>query len=469
MPKLVFRHSPDIEVLQWLAQGSLKQNLLRAIRLWVWLRALYGEEGSRIELPEVWTYTDWRDVFFSHTHPKTDKIPLLHDPNCACAKTTADWIFTGYTGVEQNQWKESLVSYCLSEPEDLLIIDSNGRGRDKTKRTLNETLQRCLFAVTRRTLQEDLYILQNMGLIQLHKTNKTYYKLIESFSTLNFLNKSKQYALNLQELAFSNTSLETTLEIFSESIGGYKRFYLEVDYIIPDNRDDIDDHQNYLKEVWHTKPIPPVALTYKSAKLKSLINLIVYPVCIYYARRAIYLSALGQTPNNQGEWYNYRLDGIQSLKALNWSDSRIPEVLLNRYPNNLPTPEYIKEQISAAWGYDFYEKSRLLILRFERNFHDKYIKETFRHEEFKKISYQQIIKEIETREQPEFLGKQELIKLLKKRSPDDAYYRVYYRDKDVNILHRLRSWRPNGEVLFPWDLRQKLAQEAIQEVQNYQD
>lgn len=476
MSKLVFRHSPNIEVLQWLAQGSLKQNLLRAIRLWVWLRSLYGDENSRIELPQVWTYTDWRDAFFSHTHPKTDEIPLLHDKNCACAKTTADWILTGDIGVEENKWKELLVSYCvaqaqsisnLSEQEDLLIIDSDGQGRGKTKKTLNETLQRRLFAVTRRTLQEDLYILQNMGWIQFHKTNKTNYQLIESFPKLDFLSKSKQYAeFSLQDLTFSNVSLETTLEIFSEPIGGYRRFYLEVDYIIPDNRDDVEDCQNYLKEVWNTQPIPPVRFTYKSAKLGNSINLIVYPVCIYYARRAIYLSAFGQTPNNQGEWYNYRLDRIQNLKALDWSDSRIPEVLLNHYPNKLPTPEYIKEEISAAWGYDFYEQSRLLILRFERTFHDNYIKGTFRHEKFEKISYQQVIKEIK---QYEFEQKTALMKVMKKRLPDDAYYKVYYRDKDVNILHRLRSWRPNGEVLFPWDLRQKLAQEAIQEVQNYRD
>jgi CRISPR-associated protein (TIGR03985 family) len=440
------------------------------------LRSLYGDEGSRIELPQVWTYTDWRDAFFFHTHPKTDQIPLLHDKNCACAKTIADWIFAGDIEIEENEWKDLLVAYCftqsssisnLSKKEDLLIVDSDGRGRGKTKKTLDDTLHRRLFAVTRRTLQEDLYILQNLGLIQSNKTNKTNYQLIESFPKLDFLSKSKQQTgFNLQDLTFSNVNLETTLETFSEPIGGYRRFYLEVDYIIPDNRDDVEDCQNYLKEVWNSQPIPPVQFTYKSRKLGNSINLIVYPVCIYYARRAIYLSAFGQTPNNQGEWYNYRLDRIQHLKTLNWSDSRIPEVLLKHYPNKLLTPEYIKEQLSEAWGYDFYEQSRLLILRFERKFHDSYIEGTFRHEKFKKISFQQVIKEIE---QYDLEGKVALVKLMKKRSPDDAYYKVYYRDKDVNIMHRLRSWRPNGEVLFPWDLRQKLAQEAIQEVQNYQD
>lgn len=40
----IFIDTPQIELLQWLARGSLKQNLLRAIRLWVWLRSLYGSE-----------------------------------------------------------------------------------------------------------------------------------------------------------------------------------------------------------------------------------------------------------------------------------------------------------------------------------------------------------------------------------------------------------------------------------------
>jgi len=34
-----------VELLRWL-RGSLKQNLLRAIRLWVWLRSVYGDEKT---------------------------------------------------------------------------------------------------------------------------------------------------------------------------------------------------------------------------------------------------------------------------------------------------------------------------------------------------------------------------------------------------------------------------------------
>lgn len=483
MSELVFRYFPSIELLQWLAQGSLKQNLLRAIRLWVWLQSLYGDEGSRITLPQIWTYADWRDAFFSSTHPKADRVPPLHDKNCLCSKTIADWIFTGDMGVEETEWRALLTSYCvtpnnqahsqsqnnLPANEDLLIVDSDSQGKKKIKRTVDEILQRRLFAVTRRTLQQDLYILKDMGWI---KHNNKKYELVEEFPKLYFLETLKsQKVFNIQELTFSNFNLETTIEIFSEPIGGYKRFYLEVDYIIPDNREDVEDTQTILKEAWGTIPIPPVTFTYKSAKLEKFIELIVYPVCIYYARRAIYLSAFGQTPSNQGEWYNYRLDRIQGIKKLNWSDSAIPQVLLKSYPNKLPTPEYIREQLSEAWGYDFYEQRRLLILRFEPNFHNTYIKGTFRHEKFKQISYDEVKDTLKYESSKYNTSMNRFIKKFSETDTyrHDAYYKVYYRDKDVNIMHRLRSWRPNGEVLLPWDLRQKLAQEAIQEVQNYQD
>jgi CRISPR-associated protein (TIGR03985 family) len=299
------------------------------------------------------------------------------------------------------------------------------------------------------------------------KFNDKTYQIVDEFPTFNYAVNSKvTKKINLQDLTFSNVGLETAIDIFSQPLGGFRRFFVEVDYIIPDNREDVDDCLNFLKEVWAKVPVPPVKFTYKSAKLGRSIERIVYPVCIFYARRAIYLSAFGQTPSDQGEWYNYRLDGIQHIQQLKWTDGNIPEVLLNEYPHKLKTPEYIREQISDVWGYDFYEKRRLLVLRFERDFHDLYVQGTFRHENFQKISYK-TVKEI-INKQPN-LEKEALIQVIEKRSPNDSYYKVFYRDKDVNIIHRLRSWRPNGEVLLPWDLRRKFAQEALQEVQLYQD
>jgi CRISPR-associated protein (TIGR03985 family) len=479
MSEPVFSSPPDIELLQWLAQGSLKQNLLRAIRLWVWLRSLYGDETIRVNLPQIWSYANWRDTFFCSTHPKGEKVPTLHDRNCPCAKTTADWLFASGTGMDEVEWRQSITSYYLAQEnnkkdqeqsnnhtnnKDLLIIYPNEKNSTGKKKTLGEIFQHRLFAVSRRTLQDDLYVLKNRGLI---KSIQKGYQLVNKLPNLDFFNQSKKITtFNLQELTFSNVNLETTIENFSEPLGGYRRFYLEVDYIIPDCRDDVDDCQNFLKEVWAESPNAPINFTYKSAKLSRSIKLIVYPVCIYYARRAIYLYGYGETPENQGEWYNYRLDRIFEYKKLSWSDTNIPSILLKKFPHKLPTPEYIREQLSQAWGYDFYEQRRLLILRFQRDFHDLYIKDSFRHEKFENITYEEVEEIIEKQSISEKLI---LRKLIKKRLPEDAYYKVYYRNKDVNIIHRLRSWRPNGEVLLPLDLRGKLAQEAIQEARFYQD
>ena len=63
MSKQLFRDPPCVELLQWLARGSLKQNLARAVRLWVWLRLLYGDESVRLDLRDSFTYAQWRDTF----------------------------------------------------------------------------------------------------------------------------------------------------------------------------------------------------------------------------------------------------------------------------------------------------------------------------------------------------------------------------------------------------------------------
>ncbi|MEC4812292.1 MAG: TIGR03985 family CRISPR-associated protein [Scytonema sp. PMC 1069.18] len=466
MSELIFGNSPNIELLQWLAQGSLLQNLLRSIRLWVWLRSLYGEESCRIDLPQKWNYANWRDAFFSKTHPKGEKAPLLHDQNCACAKTTADWIFAPGTGIEEIEWRESLTSYLfakcskdLTRKSELLIQDG------KEKKNLDEILKRRLFAVTRRSLQEDLYILKDMGLVKLQGDR---YQLVDNFYNHSiFASLERERGFDIQELPFLNLpDLEATAQSFFQPIGGYQRFFLDLDYIVYHAQDNVDNWQEYLKQLWTQTPIPPVRLTYNSAKLGYSTECIVYPVCIYYTRRAIYLCAFGETPNKQGEWYNYRLDRIQVIKTLDWSDFSIPKLLLNSYPYKLPTPEYVREQMAQAWGFDFYEPSRLLLLRFEQDFHERYIQGTFRHTTFEKVTYQQAKRLIKQESFPE---QQALLKVIENRSHQDAYYKAFYRDKDVNVVHRLRSWRPNAEVLLPWDFRRKLAQEAMDEVKYYQD
>ncbi|MEC4812302.1 MAG: TIGR03985 family CRISPR-associated protein [Scytonema sp. PMC 1069.18] len=456
MSEQVFQDDPNVELLQWLARGSLKQNLLRAIRLWVWLRSLYGNSQIRLVLGECFTYAEWRNAFFSSTHPKGEDIPKKHDPVCHCARTTAEWLFNANTAIVPNQWKELMLAHTGME---IAYLDKQ--------------LQQRLFGITRRSLQGDLEILADLGWLQ-YKNHK--YHRVKEFPQrpINSGDETTAAKLSSYALNFLHEDLLAIAETHSHSINGVQRFFLKLDYIIPHNTLDlVDDWQHQLRKLWTKTPVPPIKLTYKSASLGDTIDCVVYPVCIYYVQRAVYLCACGESPERQTDWYNFRLDRIQSMTPLQWTNPAIPSNLQQYHQkSSLPSPDYITLEMSKAWGFDFYLPSRLMLLRFDRNFHERYVKGTERHETFKEITYEQaqhlIQQEVKQRKQ-----QQALLKILTNRSPKDAYYQVFIRYKDSknrdnNIIMRLRAWRPNCEVFLPFDLRQSIAADVAEEFEFYQ-
>lgn len=124
-----FDFRPEVELLQVLARGSLKQNLPKAVRLWVILRSLYGDETDpvKVSLDETFTYSNWRDQFFTQPEfHREDKLPESHDPNCACAKHLSDWLFQTEVGVHPDQWRRAFLKLYpmeLAELESLLSAD----------------------------------------------------------------------------------------------------------------------------------------------------------------------------------------------------------------------------------------------------------------------------------------------------------------------------------------------------------
>jgi CRISPR-associated protein (TIGR03985 family) len=446
----IFLDIPQVELLQWLARGSLKQNLLRAIRLWVWLRSLYGESQHRLLLDEPFTYAQWRDAFFNSTHPKTDAIPPMHGKNCPCAKTTSEWLFTS-TGLAPSDWKRSLVTHTG--------IDTS---------LLEQLLQQRLFGVTRRSLQADLEILAELGWL-VYK-NQKYHRVGELPSRpRNTIDESTPTKLSSYELNFLNQEdLAQIAQNHSQKINDVQRFFLKLDYVIPRaTLDLVDDWQYELRHLWTQTPVPPIKLTYNSARVGKTVNCTVYPVCIYYVQRAVYLCAYGESPNRETDWYNFRLDRINKMIPLDWTSPAIGKRLRQCYQKaSLPTPDYIALEMSKAWGFDFYLPARLMLLRFEREYHDRYIQNTFRHETFISISYQQAQRLISRAEIP-LEQQQRLLEVLANRSSKDAYYRVFYRHRDNNVMMRLRAWRPKCEVILPWDLRQSIAADVAAEFQLY--
>mgnify|MGYP002777012977 CR=1 FL=1 len=439
MTELRFHAIPTVELLQWLARGSLKQNLLRAIRLWVWLKILYGDDSECFNISNSFKFAEWQNTFF--THSPTDDIPKFHGVECNCGKTASDWLKNVLE--DEIQWRNSLKQHDQLSDE-----------------AIDDILETRLFAVTRRSLQDDLRILVELGWLN---KSKTTYQKVNQFPDFPQVIQNKVNSSNFNALI---PELEITLQNFAEPIGGFNRFFLEIDFIIsPIAQDRLEDHQAQLKDLWQEFPTPPVELIYDSAKLEKVVKCVVYPICLYYSRRAIYLCAFGETPNQQGDYYNYRLDRIEQITPLTWSDSKLPKQLLKCSPHQLPDTNLIQKEIGQVWGFDFYLPSQLMLLRFGRNFHDKYIKNTFRHETFEEIDYHEaqelIEKSTNTNEQ------QTVLDILKLRSPNDAYYRVNYRDGDINVIHRLRSWRPNVEVLLPYKLRQQMIQEVTKEAEIY--
>ncbi|MGK7926270.1 MAG: TIGR03985 family CRISPR-associated protein [Spirulina sp.] len=438
---------PQIELLQWLARGSLKQNLARALRLWVGLRLLYGDREIRLDLPHPFTFPDWRDALFTDDHPTSDRIPTPHSPDCPCQRSTREWLQMGID-FDFEAWQRSLWEHLKITPD-----------------ALEDILDRPLFAVTRRSLQTDLYHLHELDWLQ---RDKRCYSLVTKWP--DYATFREMPVPIAHSLSLSNLDLYAIAANLTPTTDEPCRFFFHLDYVVGKNDiDRVEDLCVQLKELWRQTPIPPIRLTYISAKLQKTIDRVVYPVCIYYTYRALYLCTYGETPKFDGNWCHYRLDRITRIVPLTWQDSDLPLLLRDACKKgNLPAPEQVESAFLDAWGFYFYNPAEMLILRFEERFHDDYIKRSQRHNTFERLSYedarQYILQHCRDR-----LRRQYYQTLLATRSPRDAYYRALYRVDDVNILHRLRSWRPKAEVLWPWDLREQMREEVNQEIHFYPD
>ncbi|HAA31897.1 MAG TPA: TIGR03985 family CRISPR-associated protein [Cyanobacteria bacterium UBA8553] len=449
MSEQFFRDPPSVELLQWLARGSLKQNLARAVRLWVWLRSLYGDETERLNLLDSFTYAQWRDAFFSLTHPKGEEVPRHNDFHCSCNKSVAQWLFNARTNIEEPEWRRQIEQHAGIE-----------------EKVLSEWLQKPLFSLTRRMLCGDLQALVQLQWLEYHHRQYHRVKLCPARPTGSHEN-FQDAKLRADELNFLPPDLAAIAHILSQEINGIQRFFLHVEYVIPkETIDKVDNFQEQLRQLWALSCVPPVLLIYRSAKLDRDIECIVYPVCIYYMQRATYLCAFGQNPQGEMNWRNYRLDRIQKLIPLSWTDAQIPQPLVQLYQRqNLPQPDYIQEEMAKAWGFDFYQNASVMLLRFDRIHDQRYIQGTVRHETFKRVSYREaksLIKKLTHPTQQKIL-----LEILGDRSSQDAYYTAIYREDDPNILMRLQAWRPFVEVILPWKLRQRMAADVAKEWQLY--
>ncbi len=458
----LFQDYPDCKLLQKLANGSLEQsqNLTRAIRLWVLLRWLYSEKGYT-SLPSTFTYTDWRKAFFTDTHKDEKQADILNhkDSNCACSKTIKKWLLE--LEVLIDKWQNSLQTQISNlEPEKLL--------------------DEKLFAQVRKSLQSDFDLLVSRNYLRRinHTTGRSkYYQLVEKQPLLNesenihvernlSMKKQAYLAGTLGLFSFLDPNLPVLAEELSEmeSDEDNHRIFLYIDYVVPESspiQDAVDQIQSELQEIWDSGQILPLLLTYHSAHQNQIKECVVYPVCIYFMERAKYLCAYGTTPIGDINWYKYRLDRIisQRIECLDWKDTRVCQLLREMHETNqLPTPKNISTKLKEAWGCDFYKEKALMILRFDQDFHQRYVDGICIHDTFTRISWERTAELIQQHTlNPE--DRKAILEVLQSRSSTDAYYQVDYRVTDYYVLRWLRALGSKVEVLLPLNLRQEIAQE----------
>jgi CRISPR-associated protein (TIGR03985 family) len=468
---VTFDSFPNPALLQKLANGSLDQyqNLTRAMRLWVLLRWLYSDEGYII-LPNFFTYADWRKVFFGENYKDEKQEDILNypDQNCACHKTTKQWLAKWDISVEH--WRHSL-------QKQVAISDSY----------LDNCLDERLFAQVRKSLQSDFDLLVERNWLQrvadTPGRSKQYRRVAnipsifsqtENSNLNSKLNPKAQTYVSevLGMFSFLDPSLPLLAEQLSEEVvdEDTHRVYLYVDYLVPESsplQDAVDQIQSELQIIWDSQNIPPLLLTYRSAHQNLIKECVVYPVCIYFMEYAKYLCAYGSTPRDEINWYKYRLDRIISkrIERLGWQDTRVPQLLREQYAENcLPTPQTVNAMLKQAWGCDFYKDSALMLLRFDLDFHQSYIQGMNIHNTFTAIDCDHAARLIK-QYTPNPEHRQILLEILQSRPTTDIYYQVYFRVTDYYVVRWLRALGSKVEVLLPWDLRLQMA-EDIQDAWN---
>ncbi len=469
-----FPYPPTPQILHWLAAGQLGNRLHRSIRLWVILNKLYGEENWIRELPKNFTYSQLRDRLFQYNHPKTETLSNsqisanCRDTTCICHQNCWDILQTSNCYLSQPEWEQEIIQLTGITPEHLAA-----------------QIQQSPFATVHRSLRDDLKQLVRLEWLQSpHKGQ--YQSLPPSELPTTSTNSQPTYTQlsltqtgeilhALESISFVQPNLEIIIQSLWEQIPHTspppeKRIFLHFDYIFsPETQDKVDNYQEQLEQIWRKQSGGVVRFKLWIPATANKVEIIVYPVCLHYSRRAKYLSAYGSDPYGNIGWHNYRLDRIASakLQILSWGNPEIPpELQLMWRSGTLPTPEQVKQELAAAWGFNFYLKPEFLIIRFPPDFAHWYVDNTIRHESFTPVTYTEI---------PNLINKnisknqqQQVLNIINQKSDNDAYYTAWIRTEDINVLMRLRDWRPKGEVIAPLSIREKLKNEALQELSNYQ-
>ena len=492
----MFNYSPTPGVLHGLAKGRLADRLQRSIRLWLLLHQFYGHPDWARRLPQPFRYADVRDRLFATTHGRsdTDSITTLSaacDSTCRCQQSLQILLEQSPLPYSVSQWQQTTSD----------LTDLSGE-------QLTKLLQQYPFATVHRSIRADLTYLADLGWLK--KEKQGYFYTIEpqhwpeivehpllsaDDSSNNALGNALGNLSNaqawevlraLESISFVQPDLDIIIQSIWETLTAplsaqssrnpqepERRIFIHLDYILSDTvQEHVDTLQEQIEQLWRdgNSGVIRFHYSYKSISKKNRpIPITVYPVCLHYARRAKYLSAYGIDPLGVFGWHNYRLDRITSpkLTLLDWNHRQVPKLLKRLHSSNtLPNSQVVSTALEAAWGFNFYLPRKLLIMRFPPAFAERYVHQTDRHPTFEPIAYK-ALPALVKKEIKGSSAQSNVLETLKHKDPKDQYYRAWIRLGDINIVMRLRDWRPNGEVIAPVVLREQMRQESQAELLNY--
>lgn len=482
-----FAYLPKPEVLWGLSGGQFANRLLRSLRLWVILQRLYGAEFRWIEhLPQPFGYVHLRDRLFAPSH-NTDEGLKAEGLTAACRGTGCLCQLSAQVLLSQADLPQSIEEWVV-EVEQLSGL---------SPAVIEEQLTLCPFATVHRSLRDDLKLLSQQGWLKALKQARYEGQiadqwpkiqspsLSESNSPLDYaaLSSTQTWELLhvLESIAFVQPNINVVIDALWQQVTSdrpqtrsgqtpVKRIFPHFDYILSDEaQEQVDTHHQQIEQLWQTPQGGVIQFEIFSARKNRTARVMVYPVCLHYARRAKYLSAYGLDPSGQIAWHNYRLDRIVSskLRVLPWGDPEVPAALKVLWrTGQLPTPEEVEAKLDEAWGFNFYLPKTLMVLRFSPEFARYYVEDTMRHETFGQIGYEELFQRV--RSQVSLAeGQREILDVLAMRPSTDAYYCGWIRLGDINVTMRLRDWRPNGEVIAPWESRLQMIAEAERELEGY--
>jgi CRISPR-associated protein (TIGR03985 family) len=444
----VFQSSPDPQNLNNLKSFSpgdndKGNNLCKAIRLWYSLREI---EGEFCQEQRKFTDREWRCHLYLAAKNNRDKLPQKL-PGCISGKNIPSVLF-GADPQQQHKWqawRTSLTEYYRIS-----------HGQQEIDDYLEEVESLLPFNVIGRTILNDLRHLSAIGYLQ--KGDKNTFQLTENAPQIVATTSLQIYSPEADNSIFLVEDFDSYQQCFALPIRNIQRFYIHADYRSP-NSDQYSSGvvQRQLQQIWEQPQTTPVKLRYRSASQGQTHDAIVYPLLIHYYQRAFYLCAYGQSGASREGWHNYRIDRIEKIQGLAWSDPLVDKKLSEEFAagNDQGQIEEVQEAWESAYGCDFYQPEEIMLLRFDRDFHDRYIQNTFRHHTFKEVPDSQIDRLLKERNAS--VLEKKVVEERFQAYPQDAYYRMTYRTQDHSVLMRLRAWSPNMEVLFPQDLRRRMA------------